>query len=257
MGDNGVLLKTENVTKRFGGLSALTEVDIRVQQGEIVGLIGPNGSGKTTLFNCISGFYRPEVGRIFLGAEEITRLEPHQVARRGISRTFQLAKLFYNLTAKDNILVAKHLTRKAGFLASLVKTRKYREDEAVAFEEAERLLALVGLSDKRDHAAKDLPYGSQRLLTLAIALSSDPKLLLLDEPTAGMNQKEAGKLAEVLTAVNQKGVSLFLVEHNMRFVMGLVGRVIVLNYGRVICEGLPDQVRKDQTVIDAYLGGAI
>jgi branched-chain amino acid transport system ATP-binding protein len=257
MGDNGLLLKTENVTKRFGGLSALTEVGISLQRGEIVGLIGPNGSGKTTLFNCISGFYKPEVGRIYLESEEITRLEPHQVARRGISRTFQLAKLFYNLTAVDNILVAKHLTRKAGFLASLVKTRKYREDEISALEEAEVLLTLVGLADKREHVAKDLPYGSQRLLTLAIALSSNPKLLLLDEPTAGMNQKEAGKLSEVLTTVNQKGVSLFLVEHNMRFVMGLVQRVIVLNYGRVICEGLPDQVRKDQTVIDAYLGGAI
>lgn len=257
MGDNALLLKTENVTKRFGGLSALTEVGISLGQGEIVGLIGPNGSGKTTLFNCISGFYKPEVGRIFLEAEEITRLEPHQVARRGISRTFQLAKLFYNLTAVDNILVAKHLTRKAGFLASLVKNRKYREDEVAALEEAERLMALVGLSDKRDHAAKDLPYGSQRLLTLAIALSSNPKLLLLDEPTAGMNQKEAGKLSEVLTAVNRKGVSLFLVEHNMRFVMGLVQRVIVLNYGRVICEGLPEEVRKDQTVIEAYLGGTL
>jgi branched-chain amino acid transport system ATP-binding protein len=257
MGENGILLKTENVTKRFGGLSALTEVEISIKRGEIVGLIGPNGSGKTTLFNCISGFYKPDAGRVFLEAEEITRLEPHQVARRGISRTFQLAKLFYNLTAVDNILVAKHLTRKAGFLASLVKTRKYREDELAALEEAEHLLALVGLSDKRDHTAKDLPYGSQRLLTLAIALSSNPKLILLDEPTAGMNQKEAGKLSEVLTSVNQKGVSLFLVEHNMRFVMGLAERVIVLNYGRVICEGLPEQVRKDQAVIDAYLGGAI
>lgn len=257
MGDSALLLKTENVTKRFGGLSALTEVEISIQRGEIVGLIGPNGSGKTTLFNCISGFYKPEAGKVFLESEEITRLEPHQVARRGISRTFQLAKLFYNLTTVDNILVAKHLTRKAGFLASLVKTRTYKEDELAALEEAERLLALVGLSEKRDYAAKDLPYGSQRLLSLAIALSSGPKLLLLDEPTAGMNQKEARKLSEVLTTVNQEGVSLFLVEHNMRFVMGLAQRVIVLNYGRVICEGLPEQVRKDQTVVDAYLGGAI
>jgi branched-chain amino acid transport system ATP-binding protein len=257
MGDNGVLLRTEDVTKRFGGLSALTEVGISLRRGEIVGLIGPNGSGKTTLFNCISGFYKPEAGRIYLESEEITRMEPHQVARRGISRTFQLAKLFYNLTAVDNILVAKHLTRKAGFLASLVKTRKYREDEISAIEEAEGLLALVGLADKRDRAAKDLPYGSQRLLTLAIALSSSPKLLLLDEPTAGMNQREAGKLSEVLTSVNQKGVSLFLVEHNMRFVMSLVQRVIVLNYGRVICEGLPEEVRRDQMVIEAYLGGAL
>lgn len=257
MGDPGILLKTENVTKRFGGLSALSEVAIQIQKGERVGLIGPNGSGKTTLFNCISGFHKPEAGRVFLGGKEITGFEPHQVASRGISRTFQLAKLFYSLSAVDNILVAKHLTRKAGFLASLVKTRKYKEDELAAFEEADRLLALVGLSDKKNDLAKDLPYGSQRLLTLAIALSSSPKLLLLDEPTAGMNQKEAGKLAEVLTTINRQGVTLFLVEHNMRFVMGLAERVIVLNYGRVICEGDPAEVRRDQTVIDAYLGGAM
>ena len=254
MGKGPLLLKTEKLTKRFGGLTALADISMSIDTGEIVGLIGPNGSGKTTLFNCISGFYQPDEGRVLLQGEECTHFQPHQIAKRGISRTFQLAKLFYNLPVIENVMLARHLTRKAGFLSSLVKSRKFRAEEREAQEAALKLIDLVELTAARDKIARDLPYGSQRLLTLAIALSSNPKLILLDEPTAGMNQKEAAKLGEILRRINANGVTLFLVEHNMKFVMGLSERIVVLNYGEVISQGPPDQVRSDECVIDAYLG---
>lgn len=254
MGEGPILLETEKLTKRFGGLTALCDVSIAIRSGEIVGLIGPNGSGKTTLFNCICGFYHPEDGKVYLQGEECTRYEPHQIAKRGISRTFQLAKLFYNLPVIENIMLARHLTRKAGFFSSLIKSRKFRQEERAARETALNLLGLVELAKHRDKIARDLPYGSQRLLTLAIALSSDPDIILLDEPTAGMNQEEAAKLGQILQRINRKGVTIFLVEHNMKFVMGLSERIVVLNYGEVISQGTPDQVRSDECVIDAYLG---
>ncbi len=254
MGAAEALLKTEGVSKRFGGLAALSQVNITVNRGEIVGLIGPNGSGKTTLFNCICGFYQPEEGRVLLEGEDCTGMAPHRIARRGLSRTFQLAKLFYNLPVLENVMLARHLTRRQGFLASLAATRAYRQEERAARREARRLLDLTGLNDHQDRIARELPYGSQRLLTLAIALSSEPAILLLDEPTAGMNQEEAGRLTEILLAIHGQGKSIFLVEHNMRFIMGLSQRMVVLNYGRVICEGMPGEVRADPRVIDAYLG---
>ncbi len=254
MGDRPVLLETVKLTKRFGGLTALSDVNISLRSGEIVGLIGPNGSGKTTLFNCICGFYHPEVGRVILQGEECTHYQPHQIAKRGISRTFQLAKLFYNLPVIENVMLARHLTRKAGFFSSLIKSRKFRAEEREARENALSLIELVDLAADRDKIARDLPYGSQRLLTLAIALSSAPSIILLDEPTAGMNQEEAAKLGQILLRINASGVTVFLVEHNMRFVMGLSERMVVLNYGEVISQGSPDQVRSDECVIDAYLG---
>lgn len=254
MGEGPLLLKTEKLTKRFGGLTALSDVNISIGEGEIVGLIGPNGSGKTTLFNCICGFHHAEEGRVMLQGEECTHYQPHQIARRGISRTFQLAKLFYNLPVIENVILARHLTRKAGFFASLVKSRKFRAEEQAAQDNALELIEMVDLTRAKDKMARDLPYGSQRLLTLAIALSSSPDLILLDEPTAGMNQEEAAKLGRILQRINSNGVTIFLVEHNMKFVMGLSERIVVLNYGEVISKGTPDQVRSDESVIDAYLG---
>jgi branched-chain amino acid transport system ATP-binding protein len=257
MSENNVLLRTEDLTKKFGGLLALSGVDVTIPEGEIVGLIGPNGSGKTTLFNCICGFHHPDNGRVILRSEEITSLQPHQVARKGISRTFQLARLFFDLSVLDNILVAKHLTSQTGFVSSLLASKKFREEEVRFAQHAEDLLHLVDLIDIKDRRARDLPYGSQRLLTLAIALSSDPDLVLLDEPTAGMNQEEAKMLGNILRRINERGVTIFLVEHNMKFVMGLSTRLVVLNFGRVICRGTPDEVRNDEAVIDAYLGGSL
>ena len=251
------VLTTEKLTKRFGGLLALHQVDVKIHRGEIVGLIGPNGSGKTTLFNCVSGFYKPEEGKVFLKGEEITSLQAHQIARKGVSRTFQLAKLFSHMSVIENLIIAKHLTNEAGFVSSLFRSKRYRHAEDRAEHEARELLHLVDLDDKRPAVAKDLPYGSQRLLTLAIALSSNPELILLDEPTAGMNQEESEKLATILRRINQKGVTLFLVEHNMRFVMKLAERIIALNHGEVICEGTPQVVSNDEAVISAYLGGKL
>lgn len=254
MVEGSILLETEKLTKRFGGLTALSDVNISIRSGEIVGLIGPNGSGKTTLFNCICGFHHPDAGKVMLQGEECTHLQPHQIAKRGVSRTFQLAKLFYNLPVIENILLARHLTRKAGFISSLIKSRKFRTEELADQENAHSLIDLVDLGGDKDKIARDLPYGSQRLLTLAIALSSSPDLILLDEPTAGMNQEEAAKLGRILQRINSNGVTIFLVEHNMKFVMRLSERIVVLNYGEVISEGLPDEVRSDECVIDAYLG---
>jgi len=254
MSEGPVLLKTDQLTKRFGGLAALSNVSISIGQGEIVGLIGPNGSGKTTLFNCICGFYHPEEGRVVLQGEDSTRLQPHEIARRGVSRTFQLAKLFYNLPVIENVMLARHLTREAGFTASLFGSRKFRLEERRAAKEAAELIELVDLTASANKPARDLPYGSQRLLTLAIALSSKPKMILLDEPTAGMNQEEAAKLGRIVRRINGDGVTILLVEHNMKFVMGLSERIVVLNHGEVICEGSPEAVRTDKHVIDAYLG---
>ena len=191
---------------------------------------------------------------MILQGEECTQLLPHQIAKRGISRTFQLAKLFYNLPVIENVMLARHLTRKTGFFSSLIKSRKFREEERAALENALSLIELVDLLEDKDKIARDLPYGSQRLLTLAIALSSSPELILLDEPTAGMNQEEAAKLGQILQRINKSDITIFLVEHNMKFVMGLSERIVVLNYGEVISQGAPDEVRSDECVIDAYLG---
>jgi branched-chain amino acid transport system ATP-binding protein len=248
------ILRTEKISKRFGGLQALSRVDVGLKTGEIVGLIGPNGSGKTTLFNCICGFHFPEEGQVFIKEENCTRLPPHKVAQRGISRTFQLAKLFYNLPVVENVLLARHLTRTAGFFSSLIKSKAFQAEEKTAKNEALGLLELVNLADVPDQIARDLPYGSQRLLTLAIALSSNPEIILLDEPTAGMNQREAATLGNILKRINRRKITIFLVEHNMRFIMNLSQRIIVLNHGEVICEGDPDSVRNDARVVDAYLG---
>ncbi|MEM3112267.1 MAG: ABC transporter ATP-binding protein [Candidatus Anstonellales archaeon] len=250
-----VLLSVENLIKRFGGLVALYQVNLKVYQGEILALIGPNGSGKTTLFNCISGFYKPEQGKIFWKGEDITFSEPHQIAQKGISRTFQLAKLFSNLTVFENILIAKHMRIHAGLVGSLLKSKSYLMDEAQTVNESEEILKLVGLWEKKEFLARNLPYGSQRLLSLAIALSSKPELLLLDEPSAGMNREETEKLFHILKQINYEGITLIIVEHNMRFIMKISQRMVVLNYGKIICEGSPQVVCKDEAVCAAYLGG--
>jgi branched-chain amino acid transport system ATP-binding protein len=251
------ILSTRGVTVQFGGLTALDAVTLEIYEKERVGLIGPNGSGKTTLFNCITGFVQPRGGRIYYNGENITGLRPNLVSRKGVSRTFQLAKLFGGLSVMENVRMPLNLNTAPPAHQPLKALAGRRQRRAEVSEKAEQILEEVGLIEKRHETAGSLPYGAQRLLSLAIALSCSPKLLLLDEPSAGMNRDETRQLRAVLQAINARGVSLFLVEHNIEFVKDLVSRMIVLNYGSLLCQGNPREVCDDPQVCEAYFGRAV
>jgi len=244
-----VILRTEDLCKYFGGIKALDHVNIHVRKGEILGIIGPNGAGKTTLFNVVSGFYKPTKGAVFFMGRRISGLHPAKIARIGIGRTFQITRPFKNLTVLQNVMAA--CGRDAYFGLSFFK--KYRTPEVV--EEAMSIIEDVGLADYADQPAKVLPIGHMRRLEIARALALRPKLLLLDEPTAGMSAKEIEEISELVRRLrDEKGITIMLVEHNMRVAMGLSDRMYVLNYGKVIAEGTPEEVRENPLVIEAYLG---
>ncbi|KRT62841.1 MAG: putative branched-chain amino acid ABC transporter ATP-binding protein [Chloroflexi bacterium CSP1-4] len=249
------LLVAEGVTKRFGGLVAVSNLDFEIEQGGIVSVIGPNGAGKTTFFNCIAGFNRIDEGTITFDGLPIYHLRRDKIAHLGISRTYQNIRLFANMTALENILVGLHHHLRSTWIGAVLGTRHVREDEARAHQEARRLLQFVGLQGKGDMLASKLPYGDQRRLEIARALANSPRLLLLDEPTAGMNPAETQQMTEFIRRLRDElGITILLIEHEMRVVMGLSDRITVLDHGERIAEGTPEQVRANPRVIEAYLG---
>ncbi|MHC3468674.1 ABC transporter ATP-binding protein [Streptomyces sp. 7R007] len=247
------VLEARDVTMRFGGLTAVRSVDFTVNSGEIVGLIGPNGAGKTTFFNCLTGLYIPTEGTVsFKGT--VLPPKPHLVTKAGIARTFQNIRLFANMTVLENVLVGRHTRTKEGLWSALLRGPGFRKAEQASEQRAMELLEFIGLAHKRDHLARNLPYGEQRKLEIARALASEPGLLLLDEPTAGMNPQETRATEELVFAIRDMGIAVLVIEHDMRFIFNLCDRVAVLVQGEKLVEGTSEVVQADERVIAAYLG---
>ena len=249
-----VLLEAKVVAKHFGGVKALRDVSLSICQGEIYGLIGPNGAGKTTFFNCMTGLYIPDGGGFVFDGAPLKADAPHQAAERGIARTFQNIRLFANMTALENVMVGRHVRTRAGVLGAILQTSATRAEEAAIRQRAEDLLHYVRIEDKADDLAKNLSYGDQRRLEIARALATEPKLLCLDEPAAGMNATETEELRDLIDGIRRDGTTILLIEHDVKLVMGLCDRVAVLDYGALVIEDVPAVVQKDQRVIEAYLG---
>ena len=249
------LLRISGAGKRFGGLQALSDVTLSIQGGQIYGLIGPNGAGKTTLFNVITGLYQPDGGEFELNGRLYSPSSPHEVARAGIARTFQNIRLFGDMTALENVMVGRHVRTHQGVIGAVLRHRAARDEEAAIQQRALELLDFVGIAHLAGRTARHLSYGDQRRVEIARALATDPLLLALDEPAAGMNATEKESLRVLLLAIREQGTTILLIEHDVKLVMGLCDRLTVLDYGKVIAEGTPAEVQKHPAVIAAYLGG--